>query len=63
MNKTLARIRLDNLDVSDPASLEAALDAAPPGTLARVTTDRHTYLLHRVPGAPGRPSPRRPGET
>jgi hypothetical protein len=41
---------MQHLDTTDLDRLEAALDAAPPGTLARVVTDGQTYLLHRVNG-------------
>jgi hypothetical protein len=42
---------VQDLDVTDPTRLEAALDAAPQGTLARVLTGEGEPLLaRRVPG-------------
>lgn len=39
------------LDASDPAALEAALEALPPGTAVRVTTpDGADHVAHRVEG-------------
>ncbi len=39
-----------NLDTTDPAALEAALEAAPLHTLARVVNDSGAFIIHRVPG-------------
>ena len=39
-----------NLDTTNPTTLEAALEAAPIDTLARVVNESGTYLIHRVPG-------------
>jgi hypothetical protein len=38
------------LDVSDPAALEAALEALPEGQLVEVTCDAGAFGLVRVPG-------------
>ncbi len=40
-----------NLATTDPAALEAALEAAPIDTLARVeSAEGEVFLIHRVPG-------------
>ncbi|HEV8056003.1 MAG TPA: hypothetical protein VGP51_05910 [Nocardioidaceae bacterium] len=40
-----------NLDTTDPVALEAALEAAPLHTLARVeSAEGEVFLIHRVPG-------------
>lgn len=42
---------MTDLDTTDPAALEAALDAAPLHTLARVVTaDGQVLTISRVPG-------------
>lgn len=38
------------LDVTDPAALEAALEALPEGTAVRVTGEGGEHVVHRVPG-------------
>jgi hypothetical protein len=44
-------MQVQDLDTTDPAALEAALDAAPLHTLARVvTSDGQVLHVHRVPG-------------
>lgn len=38
------------LDATDPAALEAVLDALPEGTWIEVETEGETFLVQRVPG-------------
>ncbi|GAA1962818.1 hypothetical protein GCM10009798_23240 [Nocardioides panacihumi] len=41
---------VQNLDTTDPAALEAALEAAPLDTLGQVTVDGQTHNIQRVTG-------------
>ncbi len=42
---------VQNLDTTDPAALEDALEAAPLYTLARVVVNETgTFIIHRAPG-------------